>query len=225
MRAPVRLLVADPQEFFRDCLSSALASDDRFEVVAAVAGCDEALREPALANVDVLLLSLERNGEAGVAMTRKLVSQCPGLKVLLLGYDDPDDRILTYLQSGAKGYLFRRQSFSELLSALDVVARGEMACSPRVAHFLFSRLGDLGRERRLRERLGRLELTPRELEILRLIADGLSNQDIARKLFLSVHTVKNHVHKILDTLGVSSRLAAVNHAFAKGWLTDRLRGI
>lgn len=224
MRNPIGLLIADPQELFRECLSSALTFDGRFEVVAAVASCDEALRAPLLREANVLLLSLDSEAEESVAMSREVASHAPGLAVLLLGYDDPDEKILAWLQGGCRGYLSRRQSFAELLAALDVVARGETACSPRVAHLLFSRLGDLGRERRLRERLSRLELTPRELEILRLMADGLSNQDIARILFLSVHTVKNHVHKILDTLGVSSRLAAVNHGFAKGWLTGRRRG-
>ena len=103
------------------------------------------------------------------------------------------------------------------------MARGEIACSPRVAHSLFQRLASLGRERRRREKLDFLALTPRELEILRLIAAGLSNQEIAKKLFLSVHTVKNHVHKILETIGVHSRWAAVRHAVERGWINDRRR--
>jgi DNA-binding NarL/FixJ family response regulator len=86
---------------------------------------------------------------------------------------------------------------------------------------LFARLGELGRERKRRERLEVLELSPRELEILRLIADGLTNQEIGGQLYLSVHTVKNHVHRILDALAVQNRWAAVRHAVAKGWLQER----
>jgi DNA-binding NarL/FixJ family response regulator len=87
---------------------------------------------------------------------------------------------------------------------------------------LFDRLGRLGRERKRRDRLEILELTAREMEILRLIADGLTNRQIASRLYLSAYTVKNHVHRILDALGVQSRRAAVNHAYAKGWLRGRV---
>lgn len=224
LKKRISLVIADSHPLFRRCLVSALADDEQFQVAGEAEGFDDVLYSPALRQADVLLLGLDHEGPTGAEMTRAVLSRSPQMKLLLLGHDDSEEQILDYLQQGARGYLFRRQPLAELLRALEVVARGETACSPHVAHRLFARLGDLGRKRRLRERLERLTLTSRELEILRLIADGLSNQEIARRLFLSVHTVKNHVHKILDTLGVSSRLAAVNHAFAKGWLTDRRRG-
>ena len=218
------LLIADSHQLFRRCLVSALAADERFERVEEAESLDEALGKPSLHRADVFLLGLNHGRLTGLEMTRIVLGHSPQVKLLLLGQDDSEEQILEYLQHGARGYVFRSQPLVDLLAALDVVAGGETSCSPEVAHRLFSRLGHLGREQRQRERLERLTLTHRELEILRLIADGLSNQEIARTLFLSVHTVKNHVHKILDTLGVSSRLAAVNHAFAKGWLNNRRRG-
>jgi DNA-binding NarL/FixJ family response regulator len=147
----------------------------------------------------------------------------PELKVILLGSEESDDKVVDCLEAGASGYLIRNQPLADLRFAIGVVARGEIACTPRVAHALFQRLASLGRERRRREKLDFLTLTPRELEILWLIADDLSNQEIAHKLFLSVHTVKNHVHKILETLGVHSRRAAVRHAIERGWIGDRRR--
>jgi two-component system response regulator NreC len=220
----ISLVIADSHSLFRRCLVSVLASAGQFQVAGEAEGFEDVLGSPALRQAEVLVLGLDHEGPTGGEMTRAILSHSPQVKLLLLGNDDSEDQILDYLQHGALGYLFRRQPLADLLQALEVVARGETACSPQVAHRLFSRLGDLGRQRRQNERLERLSLTPRELEILRLIAEGLSNRDIARRLFLSVHTVKNHVHKILDTLGVASRLAAVNLASAKGWLTNRRRG-
>lgn len=220
----IQLVIADSHPLFRHCLVSALAEDEDFQVAGEAQSVDDVLYLPALQQADVLLLGLDHDGAKGAEMTRAILSRFPHIKILLLGHDESEEQIVASLQQGARGHVYRRQPLAELLQALAVVARGDTACSPHVAHRLFARLGDLGRERRQRERLDRLSLTPRELEILRLIADGLGNQEIARRLYLSVHTVKNHVHKILDTLGVSSRLAAVNLAFAKGWLTDRRRG-
>jgi DNA-binding NarL/FixJ family response regulator len=218
------LLIADSHQLFRRCLVSVLAADQRFERVEEAESFDEALSKPALHRADIFLLGLNHDRLTGIEMTRTILGRSPQVKLLLLGQDDSEDQILEYLRQGARGYVFRSQPLPELLTALEVVARGDTSCSPEVAHRLFSRLGNLGREQRQRERLELLCLTSRELQILRLIADGMSNQEIAGKLFLSVHTVKNHVHKILDTMGVSSRLAAVNQAFAKGWLHDRRRG-
>jgi DNA-binding NarL/FixJ family response regulator len=223
VKKTVLLVIADAHPLFRKCLVSALSADARFKVVGEGASWDEVACRAVLREADVLVLGLDACGRAGVEATRAVLEHAPEIKLLLLGHGDSDEHIAEHLQSGARGYLFRRQSFAELLVALEVVARGETACSPQIANFLFSRLSHLGRERRLIERLDRLDLTPREMEILNLIAGGLSNQAIARKLFLSVHTVKNHVHKILETLGVSSRWEAVSHARTRGWL-DRHRG-
>ena len=100
------------------------------------------------------------------------------------------------------------------------MARGEAVVPPALTHLLFARLGELGLERRRRERLEFLDLTPRELEILRLIAEGMSNQRIAERLYLSVHTVKNHVHNMLERLGLGSRGEAVQYAKKRGWLRE-----
>lgn len=222
MQKPLRLLIADPNELFRSSLVTALTNDGRFDAAAA-GSWEEAAGMITRSGADIFVVGLDLCNGQGAALIRGMRGRFPEIKLLLLGRDDTHEQIFDYLQNGAKGYLFRNQSLADLLSALEVVARGETACSPQVAHYLFSRLGDLGRERRRRERLDVLELTAREMEVLRLMADSLSNQEIAQRLFLSVHTVKNHVHKILETLGVSSRWAAVSYAFSKGWLQERRR--
>jgi DNA-binding NarL/FixJ family response regulator len=222
-RGGLRLVIADHHQLFRDCLAGVLAGEEDLQIVGRYASAREALEPLAKTGAEVLLLGVESLGDGAHQFVREVCERYPALKVILLGREETDDLVVDCLEAGARGYLMRGQPLSDLRSALGIVARGEIACTPRVAHALFQRLASLGRDRRRREKLDFLTLTPRELEILCLIADDLSNQEIARKLFLSVHTVKNHVHKILETLGVHSRRAAVRHAIERGWLSDRRR--
>ena len=221
--ATVRLAIVDSHQLFRDCLAGVLAGDRRFEIAGNFSTRQEALEGLAQSRVDVLLLVLEPPSDGLCGFLHAVEERSPKSKVMLLGRDEADERVLELLDAGASGYLVRDQSLSELRAAIEAISRGEMICTPRLASTLFARLARLGRERRRRDKLEYLVLTPRELEILRLIADGLSNQEIARRLYLSVHTVKNHVHKVLETLGVHSRWAAVHHAIERGWLPDRRR--
>jgi len=119
--------------------------------------------------------------------------------------------------------VFRDQSLAELRAAIFAVAAGETVCTPRIAHLLFSHLAELGRERRRSARLEALQLSARELEILRLVGGGLGNRQIAARLHLSVHTVKNHVRNIFERLDVKSRWSAVSRARDQGWLAPESR--
>jgi DNA-binding NarL/FixJ family response regulator len=219
----VRLAIVDPHQLFRECLAGVLAGDGRFEIAGNFSTRQEALERLEQSRVDVLLLVLDSPAHGVRSFLHAVGERSPKSKVMLLGRDEADERILEYLDAGASGFLVRGQSLSELRAAIEAVSRGDTICTPRLTGTLFARLARLGRERRRRDKLEYLTLTPRELEILRLVADGMSNQEIAGRLYLSVHTVKNHVHKILETLGVHSRWAAVQHAIERGWLPDRRR--
>jgi two-component system response regulator DevR len=219
----LKLVIADQHQLFRDCLAQVLGRENELEVVGQLASAQEALERAVRMSADVLLVGVEELGGAACGFVQRARELQPALKIVLLGSEETDDGVLDCLEAGARGYVVRNQPLAELRRALGVVASGQIACTPQVAGSLFSRLASLGRERRRREKLDFLTLTPRELEILRLIADGLSNQEIAGRLCLSVHTVKNHVHKILETIGVHNRWAAVRHAFERGWLKERRR--
>ncbi len=219
----LRLVIVDPHQLFRECLAGVLAGERRFEIAGKFSTTQEALDRLAQTRADVLLLALDPLTDGVCGFLHAVEERSPKAKVMLLGRDESDERILEYLDAGARGFLVRDQSLTELRAAIEAISRGDTICTPRLANKLFARLARLGRERRRRDKLEYLMLTPRELEILRLIAEGLSNQEIARRLFLSVHTVKNHVHKVLETLGVHSRWAAVHHAIERGWLPDRRR--
>lgn len=214
----LRLVIAEQHPFFRDCLAAVLAKDPQLKVVGKAGSNQETLGKLSETPVDVLLVGTEGSGDGALAFIRAVGARFPRVRILLVGPEEAEGTILEFLEAGAGGYLPRDQSLAELRSAIEIVSRGDKVCTPRVAQRLFSRLASLGRERRRREKLDLLTLTPREIEILRLIAEGLGNQEIASKLFLSVHTVKNHVHKILETLGVNSRWAAVRYASERGWL-------
>jgi two-component system nitrate/nitrite response regulator NarL len=219
----VRLALLDSHRLFRECLASALRDDAGFAQVKAL-DADQAApgRLPPGDPVDVLLLGCGDGGGAAQLLSEAR-RHWPDAKILVLGSEKGQEEALALLRAGARGYLFRDQTLGELRDAILEVAAGATVCTPRLAHMLFSRLAELGRERRRDERLDCLELTARELEILRLIADGLKNQEIAKQLYLSVHTVKNHVHNILERLGVKSRWSAVSHACDKGWLQPKRR--
>jgi two-component system nitrate/nitrite response regulator NarL len=219
----LRLAVADSHRLFRECLAAALRDDAGFAKIEVTDADQSALAVLAAGGpVDVLLLGCGANGEVH-EMLREAQRRWPAAKVLVLGVEEGEEQALALLRAGARGYLFRDQSFAELRDAILEVAAGATVCTPRISHLLFSRLAELGRERRRGERLEVLELTSREIEILRLIAEGLKNQEIAKRLYLSVHTVKNHVHNILERLGVKSRWSAVTHAAEKGWLQPKRR--
>lgn len=222
----LRLFISDPHHLFRECLAAALERDGRFDIIERSEPGPAVLDKLARAEADVLVLGTDVLDRELLGLTQEIAVCLPGLKVLILGgRADSDEQVVDCLVAGAGGFLLRDQTLAEVAAAIEAVARGEKVCPPRIMRLLFARLGELGRERKRRDRLEVLKLSAREMEILRLIADGLTNQDIARKLHLSVHTVKNHVHRILDVLGVHSRWGAVKHAFAKGWLQDRRRSM
>jgi two-component system, NarL family, nitrate/nitrite response regulator NarL len=219
----VRLVVLDSHRLFRESLAAALRDDAGFaRVEVAEADGNGLARLASAGQADVLLLGCGDRGRVHQLLGQARESW-PEAKILVLGAEEGQDEALALLREGAKGYLFRDQSLAELREAILEVAAGATVCPPRIAHLLFSHLAELGRERRRDEQLDFLDLTARELEILRLIADGLKNQEIAKRLYLSVHTVKNHVHNILERLGVTSRWSAVTHACEKGWLQARRR--
>ncbi|HXO18911.1 MAG TPA: response regulator transcription factor [Thermoanaerobaculia bacterium] len=220
MLPALRVLVVDDHQLFRQCLSTALGKRGAAEVRVAESA------EEALATLDgwppdVLLVGLDGGGAGALGLTRQVAARFGGVRVIVLGSQEVAREMAACLEVGARGSVFREQSLDELEAAIAAVAAGEIVCAPGVAHALFSRLGELGLERRRRERLEFLDLTPRELEILHLIAENLSNQEIAERLFLSVHTVKNHVHNMIERLGVENRSEAVRHAYHRGWFRDR----
>jgi DNA-binding NarL/FixJ family response regulator len=200
----ISLVVIAPVRFYRDGLAALFAERDGFDVVAtAVAHADGVARvretEP-----DVALVALGPG--AGLPLVRDLVDTVPGTRVVMLGIMDDDPEVLLLAEAGAAGYVTTDASSDEVVLVVESVARGELPCSPRIAAALLQHVATLAREQRAPLALD--TLTFREREIVELINEGLSNKEIASGLSISVTTVKNHVHNILEKLNVSRRAEA-----------------
>lgn len=199
----VRVLIADDHGVVRTGLRALLASDPAIEVVADVATADGAVERARIGDVDVVLMDLRFAGDAtaGVKATRRLRSFDAPPQVLVLTSHDTDADILGAIEAGACGYLLKDAGPDELLAAVRAAADGESALSPTVAATLMSRLRD-----------PRPVLTEREVEVLRAVATGETNRQVASSLHVSEATIKTHLVHVFDKLGVASRTAAVARA-------------
>lgn len=206
---------------FRECLAALLEGGGRVRVWGQVDDLDQVVERINGCAPDLALVDLSRPDDAGYRRLRDLTSYGSGIRVVVLGLSDEEDEFLRCIEAGATGYVLQESSVEDLDTALERVLAGEVFCSPRVTFSMFRRLGELAREQRRREQVEALDLTPREMEVLRLIAEGLTNRQIAGQLCLSVYTVKNHVHNVLEKLDVGNREAAVKVAYRRRWLRDR----
>jgi len=216
---PVRVLVVDDQTLFREALTTLLGVRDEVEVVGAVGDGAQALEAVALLRPDVVLMDLRMPVLDGVATTRRLAVEHPDVRVLVLTTFDGDDEVFPALRAGAVGYLLKDATASRLVEAVQAAARGESVLQPSVASKLIARVSQLPDPPAVPRPQPLVDpLTERELDVLRAVADGLSNREAAALLFLSEGTVKNHVTNVLAKLGVRDRTQAALRARALGLL-------
>jgi DNA-binding NarL/FixJ family response regulator len=200
----IRVLVADDHLVVRKGLCALLESLDEFEVVAVASTGREAVREAVLHRPDVALLDLQMPDLDGFAAIRELSTAAPDVAVCVLTMFDDDDSLFTAMQAGARGYLLKGAEQEDIARAVQAVARGEVLFAPEVAGRVLGRLS-----RPLESRSTPFpQLTPRELEILDLVATGRPTAEIADRLGLSVKTVGNNVSSILAKLGLADRAQA-----------------
>jgi DNA-binding NarL/FixJ family response regulator len=202
----IRILIADDHPVVRAGLRALFSAEADLDVIADVPTAEEAVARSADGSVDLVLLDLQfGGGMQGVAAARRIRSHPGAPRVLILTNYDTDADILSAIEAGASGYLLKDTPPVELLAAVRAASAGETALAPAVADRLTSR--------RARQEP---ELSLRQIEVLRLVADGKSNRDIGRELFLSEATVKSHLVHIFTKLGVTSRTQAVSRARADG---------
>lgn len=193
----IRLLLADDHPVVRAGLRAVLETEPDLEVVAEASSAAEAVR--LAAGVDVVLMDLQfGSGMHGSEATAKITAVADAPKVLVLTTYDTDGDILAAIEAGATGYLLKDAPPEDLAAAVRNAAAGQTVLAPAVAHRLMNRM-----------RTPAAALSPREIEVLGLVADGLSNLEISKRLFLSQATVKSHLVHIYTKLGVDSRTAAV----------------
>jgi DNA-binding NarL/FixJ family response regulator len=210
MDRPIRIVIVDDHEVVRRGLEGILSACDDLEVVGQAASGEEAVQLPAIRECDIVLLDLQMHGMHGLEVIPKLVGdgrEWP--KVIVLTIHDDDEIVLRAVKSGASGYVMKNASADELVRAIRHVAAGGRHFDEVVVKAFLSD------EQRVRDRE---LLTPHELEILRMVAAGATNRQVALHLFISVETVKSHLEAIYRTLEVSDRAHAVAVAMRKGLL-------
>jgi DNA-binding NarL/FixJ family response regulator len=212
----IKVVLVDDQALVRTGFRMILAETGDIEVVGEAGDGDEAVRVAAGTGPDVVLMDVRMPGTDGIAATRAIRAAASAPRVLILTTFDLDEYVYSGLRAGASGFLLKDALAAELVSAVRVVASGEAVVAPTVTRRLIERFISDAPDS-ARPPLAALDvLTPREREVLTLIARGLANAEIARRLFLSEGTVKTHVSRVLAKLGLRDRLQAVILAYETG---------
>ena len=207
---PVRVRVVDDQELFRRGLIMLLGGDIDIEVVGEAADGITATELAITTAPDVILLDVRMPRRTGVEACRAIKEAVPATKIIMLTVSDEEADLYESVKNGASGYLLKDSSIEEVAQAIRVVNEGQSLISPSMAVKLIDEFKQMSKPER--EQGPALRLTERELEVLRLVAKGLNNREVAKELFISENTVKNHVRNILEKLQLHSRMEAVMYA-------------
>ncbi|WP_406677410.1 response regulator [Neomoorella carbonis] len=214
----IRVVLVDDHAVVREGLRALLAREKDIEVVGETGSAAELLNLVDKVRPEVVVMDLQLgNNQNGVEATRALLRKWPDLKVVILSMYDDRELIFQALEAGARGYVLKRAGVEELIQAIRLAVKGEAFLDPQIARqvidglqqgFSAAREGDAGKA----------ELTDREMEVLRLAAEGLTNAEIARRLFISVKTVQAHRANLMQKLGLHDRVDLVKYAIKKGIL-------
>ncbi|MFJ1809645.1 MULTISPECIES: response regulator [unclassified Streptomyces] len=215
-RKPARVVVADDQTVVREGIVMLLGLLPGVEVVGAAGDGDEAVRLVAELAPDVVLMDLRMPRCDGVEATRRIRAEHPGTQVVVLTTYADDESLFPALKAGARGYLTKDAGGDEIVRAVHSVLSGDAGLSPSVQRRLLERLSAPAPEPAPETAAAPDGLTTREAEVLVLIAEGLSNQEIARRLSVSTATVKTHINNMFSKTGLKDRAQAVRYAYAKG---------
>lgn len=210
---PIRVLLADDHALIREGTRELLSRDPHIEVVGEAADGPEAVALIEELRPDVVLVDIAMPGLNGIEVTRLVKASRPEIAILALTVHDEEPYVIALLEAGAAGYLLKDVKARELIRAVHAVSAGESILHPSVVRTVFDHVIS-GQETTERDDN---PPTPRELEVLRLAARGLSNKQIARLLDLSPRTVQTHLANAFEKLGVASRTEAVIRALRKGW--------
>jgi DNA-binding NarL/FixJ family response regulator len=207
---PVRVVLADDQRVVREGLEMLLGLLPGIEVVGSAADGEEAVRLAVARAADVVLMDLRMPRMDGIEATRRLADARPASRVIALTTYADEPTVLSALRAGARGYLTKDAGAEEISRAIAAVARGEAALDHAVQHHVIDAVAQA-------EAAALPDgLTPREAEVLSLIAEGLTNQEIAERLVVSPATVKSHVNRVFSKIGVRDRAQAVAYAYRSG---------
>jgi DNA-binding NarL/FixJ family response regulator len=221
----VRVLIVDDDDLMRAGLRGVLTSDDAIEIVGEATDGREAVYLARKLRPDVVLMDVRMPGLDGISATGELLATAVGTRVLILTTFEQDDYVFGALRAGASGFLLKRARPEELLAAVHAVAAGDSLLSPSVTRTVIDRFARMSPEDAPpADDDGLGELTPREREVLELLARGMSNAEIAAALVVEESTVKTHVKRVLQKLRLRDRVQAVIYAYERGLARPAPRG-
>ncbi len=209
---PIRVLVVDDHALFRRGLEMVLEQETDIEVVGEAGDGGQAVQKAIETAPDIVLMDVRMPKGSGIEACRAIKDAVPSAKIIMLTISDEEGDLYEAIKAGATGYLLKEISIEEVASAIRAVQNGQSLISPSMASKLLTEFATMVKRTDEREQLPTPRLTDREMEVLRLVARGLNNRDIAKELFISENTVKNHVRNILEKLQLHSRMEAVVYA-------------
>jgi DNA-binding NarL/FixJ family response regulator len=210
-QAPKRVLIADDQTLFRTGLARLIGDDPRLEVVGQAADGQEAIEMVDELKPDLVLMDLKMPNVDGIEATRRIVGKHPNVKVLILTTFDTDPYVLQAMRAGASGYVLKDSSVNAIVASSVTVLEGEQVMATAVTERVLALVSGTKSSKEVYD-----GLTAREIEILKLLASGMANKQVAYRLRISEKTVRNHVSNMYEKLNVSDRSQAVLYAIRKG---------
>ncbi|MDQ1687032.1 MAG: hypothetical protein QOK42_7 [Frankiaceae bacterium] len=209
---PIRVLVVDDHALFRRGLEMVLAQEPDIEVVGEASDGAEALAKAMDTTPDIVLMDVRMPKRGGIDACTAIKDAVPSTNVIMLTISDEEADLYDAIKAGATGYLLKEISIEEVASAIRAVYGGQSLISPSMASKLLSEFASMIKRTDDRQQVPAPRLTDREMEVLKLVAKGMNNRDIAKDLFISENTVKNHIRNILEKLQLHSRMEAVVYA-------------
>jgi DNA-binding NarL/FixJ family response regulator len=206
---PIRILIVDDHTLFRDGMAALLTTNESTEVIGQASSGREAIESAAALQPDVVLMDIQMPGINGIEATRQIVSTSPHIGVIVVTMFEDDDTVFAAMRAGARGYVLKGADQDQMLRTIEAVARGEALFGAAIAGRL---MAYFSKPRPTAPAEAFPELTEREREVLELIAQGLDNREIARRLSLSHKTIRNHVSNIFNKLQVAGRAEAIIRA-------------
>jgi DNA-binding NarL/FixJ family response regulator len=208
----IRVVIVDDHALFRKGLDLILSEEPDIKIVGEAADGIEAVSRAEELTPDVVLMDIRMPRSNGIEAARRIRDHLPETRVIMLTVSDADEDLYESVKAGASGYLLKEVAIEELADAVRAVARGQSLISPSMASKLLAEFNALSQQVAERSRSMSPRLTDRELQVLKLVAKGLSNREIAAELYIAENTAKNHVRNILEKLHLHSRMEAVVYA-------------